>query len=35
VIPDIDSALDDADAKRAFWACFRVVGEWFRDEPPY
>lgn len=35
VTPDIDSALDDADAKRAFWGCFRVVGEWFRDEPPY
>lgn len=35
VTPDIDGALDDADAKRAFWGSFRVLGEWFRDEPPY
>jgi uracil-DNA glycosylase family 4 len=35
VTPDIDGALDDADLKRAFWAAFRTVGDWFKDEPPY
>ncbi len=35
VTPDIDASLDDADAKRAFWTAFRMLGEWFRDEPPY
>jgi uracil-DNA glycosylase family 4 len=35
VTPDIDEALDDEQAKAAFWKAFRNLGEWFRDEPPY
>lgn len=35
VTPDIDGALDDRAAKMAFWNAFRVMGEWYRDEPPY
>jgi uracil-DNA glycosylase family 4 len=33
--PDIDSALDDEDSKRAFWGAFRSLGEWYADFPPY
>ncbi len=33
--PDIDCALDDEAAKRAFWAAFRVLGEWYAELPPY
>jgi uracil-DNA glycosylase family 4 len=33
--PDIDGALDEEDAKRAFWAAFRPLGEWWADLPPY
>ena len=35
VTPDIDSALDDQEAKASFWQAFRTLGEWFEDEPPY
>jgi len=35
VVPNIDDALDEQDAKRAFWAAFRVLGEWYADLPPY
>lgn len=35
VTPDIDEALDDRKAKIAFWRAFRVIGDWYRDEPPY
>src|SRR3954467_14993500 len=28
-VPDIDSALDDEAAKRAFWQAFRALGEWY------
>jgi uracil-DNA glycosylase family 4 len=35
VTPDIDEALDDEEAKAAFWKAFRNLGDWFRDEPPY
>jgi uracil-DNA glycosylase family 4 len=35
VTPDIDEALDDEQAKAAFWKAFRNLGDWFRDEPPY
>jgi uracil-DNA glycosylase family 4 len=35
VTPDIDEALDDEEAKAAFWKSFRNLGDWFRDEPPY
>jgi len=33
--PDIDQALDEETAKRAFWAAFRVLGDWYADLPPY
>ncbi len=33
--PDIDHALDDEAAKRAFWAAFRVLGDWYAELPPY
>jgi uracil-DNA glycosylase family 4 len=35
VTPDIDSSLDDDQAKAEFWKAFRKLGDWFRDEPPY
>ena len=35
VVPNIDEALDEQAAKRAFWAAFRVLGEWYADLPPY
>ncbi|CAB4877982.1 unannotated protein [freshwater metagenome] len=35
VTPDIDDALDEEDAKRAFWAAFRALGDWWADLPPY
>jgi uracil-DNA glycosylase len=34
-VPDIDASLDEEDAKRAFWASFRVLGEWYAAQPPY
>jgi uracil-DNA glycosylase len=34
-VPNIDEALDEEPAKRAFWAAFRVLGEWWSDLPPY
>jgi uracil-DNA glycosylase family 4 len=34
-VPDIDDSLDEQDAKRAFWRAFRVLGEWWADQPPY
>jgi uracil-DNA glycosylase family 4 len=33
--PDVDGALDDEAAKRAFWSAFRVLGDWYADFPPY
>ena len=33
--PDIDDALDEEDAKRAFWTAFRALGSWCGDFPPY
>ena len=35
VVPNIDDALDEDAAKRAFWSAFRVLGEWYADLPPY
>ena len=35
VVPNIDEALDEEAAKRAFWSAFRVLGEWYADFPPY
>ena len=34
-VPDIDRALDEESAKRAFWRAFRTLGEWYADFPPY
>src|ERR1700719_1782674 len=34
-VPDIDSSLDEQDAKRAFWDAFRVLGDWYDSQPPY
>jgi uracil-DNA glycosylase len=34
-VPDIDSSLDEEDAKKAFWQAFRALGEWYADLPPY
>jgi uracil-DNA glycosylase len=33
--PDIDGALDEEAAKRAFWGAFRRLGDWYADFPPY
>jgi uracil-DNA glycosylase len=35
VTPDIDGALDDRVSKLTFWSAFRVIGDWYREEPPY
>ena len=34
-VPSIDDALDEDEAKREFWAAFRVLGQWWSDLPPY
>jgi uracil-DNA glycosylase family 4 len=34
-VPNIDEALDEDSAKRAFWTAFRVLGQWWADLPPY
>jgi uracil-DNA glycosylase len=34
-VPDIDSSLDDAPAKTAFWNAFKTVGPWWAALPPY
>jgi len=34
-VPDIDRALDEESAKRAFWRAFRALGDWYADFPPY
>lgn len=34
-VPNIDEALDEESAKRAFWTAFRALGEWYADFPPY
>jgi uracil-DNA glycosylase family 4 len=34
-VPDIDSSLDEEQAKREFWSAFRVLGEWYASQPPY
>ena len=34
-VPDIDRALDEEPAKRAFWQAFRSLGDWYSDFPPY
>ena len=35
VVPNIDDSLDEESAKRAFWAAFRVLGDWYAELPPY
>jgi uracil-DNA glycosylase family 4 len=35
VVPDIDTALDEQPAKRAFWEAFKAVGPWWSELPPY
>jgi uracil-DNA glycosylase family 4 len=35
VVPDIDSSLDEASAKTAFWNAFKTVGPWWAALPPY
>jgi uracil-DNA glycosylase len=34
-VPNIDDSLDEQDAKRAFWAAFRTLGDWYAAQPPY
>jgi uracil-DNA glycosylase family 4 len=34
-VPNIDDSLDEQDAKRDFWASFRVLGDWYSAQPPY
>ena len=34
-VPNIDESLDEQDAKRDFWAAFRVLGDWYAAQPPY
>lgn len=34
-VPNIDEALDEESAKRAFWRAFKVLGDWYADLPPY
>jgi hypothetical protein len=34
-VPDIDRALDEESAKRAFWSAFRELGTWYAELPPY
>jgi uracil-DNA glycosylase family 4 len=33
--PDIDTALDEAPAKTAFWNAFKALGPWWAEQPPY
>jgi uracil-DNA glycosylase len=35
IVPDIDSALDEAPAKTAFWNAFKNIGPWWAALPPY
>jgi uracil-DNA glycosylase family 4 len=34
-VPNIDESLDEQGAKGAFWAAFRVLGDWYAAQPPY
>ena len=34
-VPNIDESLNEQEAKRAFWAGFRTLGEWYAAQPPY
>ena len=35
VTPDIDESLDEQPAKTAFWNAFKMLGEWWSQNPPY
>jgi uracil-DNA glycosylase family 4 len=35
VTSDIDAALDDKQAKAAFWKAFKPLGPWWAELPPY
>jgi uracil-DNA glycosylase len=35
VVPDIDTSLDEAPAKTAFWNAFKPLGAWWAELPPY
>ena len=35
LVPDIDTSLDEGDAKRAFWEAFKALGPWWAALPPY
>jgi uracil-DNA glycosylase family 4 len=35
VVPDIDSSLDEEDAKTSYWNAFKPIGEWWSALPPY
>ena len=34
-VPNIDDSLDETESKRAFWAAFRTLGDWYAAQPPY
>ena len=34
-VPNIDESLDEQASKRAFWAAFRALGDWYISQPPY
>ncbi len=34
-VPNIDESLDEQGTKRAFWAAFRTLGDWYAAQPPY
>jgi uracil-DNA glycosylase len=34
-VPNIDDSLDEQNSKRAFWAAFRTLGDWYASQPPY
>ncbi len=35
VTPDIDTSLDEQDAKTQFWNAFKALGPWWAELPPY
>ena len=35
VTPDIDTSLDEQDAKTRFWNAFKTLGPWWAELPPY
>ncbi len=34
-VPDIDDSLEAPADKQEFWKCFRAIGEWYADKPPF